>query len=85
MFKTTTCIALHCDHCGKPLEDDDTYGIVHFENEQQAIDLGTSSYEWRKVGSRVFCTADDCAIAAIDADGVVPVLLPGQLEIGGAA
>lgn len=87
MFKTHTCTSIECDHCGEALFDDDTYGTVHFESQKQAVELATTTYEWKLVGGRMFCTDDDCAIAAIDAEAGLPVVavLPGQLEIGGAA
>lgn len=83
MFKTHTCTSIECDHCGKALFDDDTYGMVHFADEKEALALATTTYEWKLVRGRVFCAETQCAIAAIDAEAALPVLIPGQLTIGG--
>jgi hypothetical protein len=85
-FKVHTCTSINCDHCGKTLFDDDTYGTVHFVDEKEALDLATTTYEWKRVGRQVFCADDDCAIAAIDAEAALPPaipVIPGQMSIGG--
>lgn len=65
MFKTTTCITIHCDECDTALEYDDY--APHFETEAKAIE-GAEKYDWFTKGGTYYCEAHapTCACDACD-------------------
>lgn len=60
MFKTHTCISLHCDGCGEAVDNDG--GIAHYEtNDQRRAFEEAEACDWHVLrDGRVYCTATKC-------------------------
>lgn len=62
MFKTYTCVSLHCDSCGDSMGDE---FIPHHDTPADALDEAHGTYEWLITrDGQAFCTSGTCKVQA---------------------